>query len=74
MRWVSEYNTTRPHQAHRHGHPGGTVQHRRARAEEDLLPLRLPAVLALAAAPPPPPAEPPQEPPQSRQPAAVPVL
>ena len=60
--WVREYNTTRPHQAIAMAVPADRFNTTRAEAERELLPLRLPAVLALAPAPPgpadPPPAEP----------------
>jgi transposase InsO family protein len=49
--WVSEYNTTRPHQAIGMAAPVQRFSTAAARAEEDLLPLRLPAVIALAPAP-----------------------
>jgi transposase InsO family protein len=49
--WVSEYNTTRPHQAIGMAVPAQRFSAAAARAEEDLLPLRLPAVIALAPAP-----------------------
>jgi transposase InsO family protein len=57
--WVSEYNTTRPHQAIGMAAPAQRFSTAAARAEEDLLPLRLPAVIALAPVPPSP-ADPPQ--------------
>ncbi len=50
--WVSEYNTTRPHQAIGMAAPAERFSTAAAQAEQDLLPLRLPAVLALATAPP----------------------
>ena len=60
--WAGEYNTTRPHQAIGMAVPAGRFSTARAEAERELLPLRLPAVLALAPVPPapadPPPAEP----------------
>jgi Integrase core domain len=56
--WVQEYNTTRPHQAIGMLTPAGRFSTAAAQAEQDLLPLRLPAVIALAAAP----AEPDDEP------------
>ena len=49
--WVSEYNTTRPHQAIGMAVPADRFSTARARAEQDLLPLRLPAVLTLAPVP-----------------------
>ena len=49
--WVSEYNSTRPHQGIGMAAPAQRFSTAAARAEEDLLPLRLPAVLALAPAP-----------------------
>jgi transposase InsO family protein len=49
--WVSEYNTTRPHQAIGMATPAERFSTAAAQAEQDLLPLRLPAVLALATAP-----------------------
>lgn len=49
--WVSEYNTTRPHQAIGMATPAERFSTAAARAEEDLLPLRLPAVIALAPVP-----------------------
>jgi transposase InsO family protein len=49
--WVEEYNTTRPHQAIGMATPAERFSTAAARAEQDLLPLRLPAVLALATPP-----------------------
>jgi hypothetical protein len=49
--WVTEYNTTRPHQGIGMATPAERFSTASARAEEDLLPLRLPAVIALAPAP-----------------------
>jgi transposase InsO family protein len=49
--WVAEYNTTRPHQAIGMATPAQRFSTAAARAEEDLLPLRLPAVIALAPVP-----------------------
>jgi transposase InsO family protein len=49
--WVTEYNTTRPHQAIGMAAPAERFSTAAARAEEDLLPLRLPAVIALVPAP-----------------------
>jgi transposase InsO family protein len=51
-RWVSEYNTTRPHQATGMAAPAERFSTETARAEQQLLPLRLPAVIALAPVPP----------------------
>jgi transposase InsO family protein len=62
--WVGEYNTTRPHQAIGMAVPADRFSTTRAEAERELLPLRLPAVLALAPAPPGP-ADPPQAGPQT---------
>src|SRR4029453_4994237 len=56
--WVSEYNTTRPHQALDMATPADRFAPA-SRADRELLPLRLPATLDLA---PPPPAPPPREP------------
>ena len=64
--WVREYNTTRPHQAIAMAVPADRFSTTRAEAERELLPLRLPAVLALVPAPAPPgPADPPQAEPQT---------
>jgi transposase InsO family protein len=49
--WVSEYNATRPHQAIGMAAPAQRFSTAAPRAEEDLLPLRLPAVIAVAPAP-----------------------
>jgi transposase InsO family protein len=49
--WVSQYNTTRPHQGIAMAAPAERFSTAAARAEEDLLPLRLPAVIALVPAP-----------------------
>ena len=49
--WVNEYNTARPHQALAMATPAERFSTAAAQAEQDLLPLRLPAVIALAAAP-----------------------
>jgi hypothetical protein len=46
--WVREYNTARPHQAIGMAVPADRFSTARTRAEADPLPLRLPAVLALA--------------------------
>ena len=50
--WVRDYNTVRPHQAIGMAVPADRFSTARAQAEEKLLPLRLPAVLALAPVPP----------------------
>jgi transposase InsO family protein len=50
--WVSEYNTARPHQAIGMAVPASRFSTARVRAEQELLPLRLPSVLALAPVPP----------------------
>jgi transposase InsO family protein len=49
--WVSDYNTARPHQAIGMATPADRFSTGAAQAEQELLPLRLPAVIALAAAP-----------------------
>jgi transposase InsO family protein len=49
---VREYNTTRPHQAIAMAVPADRFSTTRAEAERELLPLRLPAVLALTPVPP----------------------
>lgn len=49
--WVAGYNTTRPHQAIGMVTPAERFSTAAAQAEQELLPLRLPAVIALAAAP-----------------------
>jgi transposase InsO family protein len=49
--WVREYNTRRPHQAIGMKVPAGRFSISRARAEQELLPLRLPSVIALAPVP-----------------------
>lgn len=54
--WVGEYNTTRPHQALGMVTPAERFSNARAKAEEDVLPLRLPAPIRLATVPPQPPA------------------
>jgi transposase InsO family protein len=46
--WVSGYNTTRPHQAIGMATPADRFSTAAAQAEQQLLPLRLPAVIALA--------------------------
>jgi hypothetical protein len=48
---VREYNTTRPHQAIGMAVPADRFSTVRTRAEQELLPLRLPAILALAPVP-----------------------
>jgi transposase InsO family protein len=51
-RWVSEYNTTRPHQSLEMASPAGRFSTTAAKSEEELLPLRLPpAILAAVPAP-----------------------
>jgi transposase InsO family protein len=50
--WVREYNTARPHQALGMAVPADRFSTARTRAQAGLLPLRLPAVLALAPVPP----------------------
>ena len=62
--WVREYNTARPHQAIAMAVPADRFSTARTEAERELLPLRLPAVLALAPVPPAP-ADPPQAEPQT---------
>jgi transposase InsO family protein len=49
--WVAEYNTTRPHQGIGMASPVDRFTAREAQAGEDLLPLRLPAILALEPVP-----------------------
>jgi transposase InsO family protein len=44
--WVTDYSTTRPHRAIGMAAPAGRFSTAAARAEEGLLPLRLPAVIA----------------------------
>ena len=61
--WVHEYNTTRPHQAIGMAVPADRFSTTRAEAEQELLPLRLSAVLALAPVPPAP-ADPPHATPE----------
>jgi transposase InsO family protein len=46
--WVAEYNTIRPHQGIGMVPPAQRFSTATARAEEDLLPLRLPAIIAAA--------------------------
>jgi transposase InsO family protein len=60
--WVAGYNTARPHQAIGMAAPADRFSTAAAQAEQDLLPLRLPAVIALAAASSPPAAGPQAEP------------
>jgi transposase InsO family protein len=50
--WVEHYNTARPHQAIGMAVPADRFSTARTRSEEDLLPLRLPAVITLAPVPP----------------------
>ena len=50
-RWVSEYNTTRPHQSIGMASPAERFSTTAAQTEAELLPLRLPAVIALAPVP-----------------------
>jgi len=52
--WVEHYNTVRPHQALGMAVPAGRFSTATARAEAELLPLRLPAALVMAAVPAPP--------------------
>ena len=66
--WVDEYNTVRPHQAIGIAAPASRFSTARARTEQELLPLRLPSVLALAPDPPLPP-----DPPAQPAPGPVPV-
>jgi transposase InsO family protein len=70
--WVDEYNTRRPHQGIGMAVPASRFSTARARSEQELLPLRLPPVIALAPVPDPPatPAEPvPDEPREPSLPA-----
>ena len=73
-RWVGEYNTTRPHQSIGMASPAERFSTTAAQTEGELLPLRLPAVIAVAPAPSPPASEPgdhvtdPAAPPASGQP------
>ncbi len=53
-KWVSEYNTTRPHQSLDMASPAERFSTAAAKSEEELLPLRLPAILAVAPVPSPP--------------------
>jgi transposase InsO family protein len=64
-RWVSEYNTTRPHQSLAMASPAERFSTAAAKSEEELLPLRLPSVIALAPVPSPP-AEPGARPAQAQ--------
>jgi transposase InsO family protein len=66
--WVSEYNTVRPHQALGMAYPADRFDATRARAELEVLPLRLPAAMRLATVPQPRPE--PDPAPQPREPAA----
>jgi transposase InsO family protein len=50
--WVHEYNTRRPHQAIGMAVPADRFSTARAAAERELLPLRLPGVIALVPVPP----------------------
>jgi transposase InsO family protein len=50
--WVEQYNTRRPHQAIGMAVPADRFSTARAKAEQDLLPLRLPSVINLALIPP----------------------
>jgi transposase InsO family protein len=50
--WVGEYNTARPHQALGMATPAERFSTARAKAEEDVLPLRLPAPIHPATVPP----------------------
>ena len=50
--WAREYNTARPHQAIGMAVPAERFSTARAQAERELLPLRLPQVIALAPVPP----------------------
>jgi transposase InsO family protein len=56
--WVEHYNTTRPHQALGMAAPAERFTSRTNTAAEELLPLRLPAALTVAASLPPEPPEP----------------
>jgi hypothetical protein len=53
-RWVSEYNTTRPHQSIGMASPAERFSTAAARSEAELLPLRLPSVITVAPVPSPP--------------------
>ncbi|SFP00188.1 Transposase InsO and inactivated derivatives [Actinomadura madurae] len=50
--WVVEYNTRRPHQSLGMAFPADRFDTRTAQGEQELLPLRLPAAVRLAAVPP----------------------
>ena len=52
--WVQEYNTARPHQAIGMAVPAARFSIARVQAEQELLPLRLPAAVRLALVPAPP--------------------
>jgi Integrase core domain len=69
--WVSEYNTRRPHQAIGMAVPAKRFSSARTRAEQELLPLRLPSVIALAPVPPLPGAEAQPAPEEPREQAAA---
>ena len=64
--WVGEYNATRPHQSLDMASPAERFSAAAARSEEELLPLRLPSVIAVAPVPSPPASQP------GGQPAAAP--
>ena len=66
--WVQDYNTARPHQAIGMAVPADRFSTDRTRAEQDLLPLRLPAVISLA----PVPRLPADQPPAPEAPAGIP--
>ena len=57
-RWAEEYNTTRPHQSLEMASPAERFSTAAAKSEQELLPLRLPSVIAVAPAPPPPASQP----------------
>ena len=67
--WVREYNTARPHQALGMAVPADRFSTARAQAEQDLLPLRLPSVIALT----PVPSAPAEEPQAAAETASAPV-
>jgi hypothetical protein len=67
--WVEHYNTARPHQAIGMAVPADRFSTARTRSEEDLLPLRLPAVIALAPVPP----LPADQPQAAQSPAGIPA-
>ena len=56
--WVSEYNTTRPHQSLDMASPAERFSTAAAKSEEQLLPLRLPSVITVAPVPSPPASQP----------------